>query len=132
MRDLLGLLDSDRDDILSYLGLSDASQLFSIIPEDVRQAVLKDFEFFGEGLDERSLTKKVLRQVSSHSTALNSSCFLGNGCYDHAVPSVIDAIVSRGEFLTAYTPYQPEMSQGLLQRSMNFSVQFKSLQASPW
>ncbi|RPG22818.1 MAG: aminotransferase class V-fold PLP-dependent enzyme [Oceanospirillales bacterium TMED33] len=127
MRDLLGLLDSDRDDILSYLGLSDASQLFSIIPEDVRQAVLKDFEFFGEGLDERSLTKKVLRQVSGHSTALNSSCFLGNGCYDHAVPSVIDAIVSRGEFLTAYTPYQPEMSQGLLQALYEFQSSIQEL-----
>lgn len=122
MRELLGLNDTDRAKMLKYLGISSASELFSMIPESVREAVNKDFNSFGKSLDERSLLKSVVEKVSTHETALNTSCFLGNGCYDHDVPAVIDALVSRGEFLTAYTPYQPEMSQGILQALYEYQL----------
>ena len=131
MRDLLGLLDTDRDEILLHLGLSSVSELFSVIPADVRRAVAEDFELLGVGLDERSLTRSLLSHVSRHETALTTACFLGQGCYDHSVPSVIDAIVSRGEFLTAYTPYQPEMSQGLLQALYEYQLAVQSLTGLP-
>ena len=131
MRDLLGLRDTERDEILLHLGISNAAELFSAIPEDVRRAVAEDFGLLGGSLDERSLTRSLLKQVSSHETALTTSCFLGQGCYDHSVPSMIDAIVSRGEFLTAYTPYQPEMSQGLLQALYEYQLAVQSLTGLP-
>lgn len=131
MRDILGLLDKDRDEILAHLGISDPSELFSVISNSVRQAVAKDFELLGSALNERSLTKAVLAMVSGHRTALSTSCFLGHGCYDHSVPTVIDSIVSRGEFLTAYTPYQPEMSQGLLQALFEYQSAVRELTGLP-
>ena len=64
---------------------------------------------------------RFFKKINSNKSCCDFNSFLGGGVYDHHVPSVVEAISSRGEFLTAYTPYQPEMSQGLLKGLNNFS-----------
>ena len=67
------------------------------------------------GLSEVEVAGELRRLAAEDSPASGLVSFLGAGIYDHFVPAVVDAVVSRSEFLTAYTPYQPERSQGVLQ-----------------
>ena len=66
--------------------------------------------------------RDVRAMADMNASTLTHASFLGGGAYEHYIPAVVDAIVSRGEFLTAYTPYQPEMSQGLLQALFEFQT----------
>ncbi len=103
---------AQRDDMLRAVGVSSVDDLFGVIPEDVRLSRPLDVP---DGVSELELLRH-LRQLSDRD--LDSSrvvSFLGAGCYDHFVPSIVDAVVSKPEFFTAYTPYQPEISQGTLQ-----------------
>jgi glycine dehydrogenase subunit 1 len=95
--------------MLGALGLSSIDQLFEDIPEAVRARGLD----LPPGLPESELTRRLTALAARNRVDLAS--FLGAGVYRHHVPAVVDAIVSRGEFATAYTPYQPEISQGTLQ-----------------
>jgi glycine dehydrogenase subunit 1 len=104
--------EEDRREMLQSLGLTEIEQLFSDIPEDVR--FNRPFDLPAE-MSELEI-KRHLQQLSSKNVNLDSKlCFLGAGAYHHYIPSVVDAIISRSEFSTAYTPYQPEISQGVLQ-----------------
>lgn len=110
------------DDILSMLdamGLRSLDTLFSDIPAQVR---LKRPLSLPPALSEWELQRDVRSMGRLNATAESHLSFLGAGAYEHHVPAVVDAIVSRGEFLTAYTPYQPEMSQGLLQALFEFQT----------
>ena len=106
------LTDADRDAMLAAVGVGSIEELFRDIPDDVR---------LGRELDiEPALTEAELMAHLSELAALNADAgreilFLGAGVYDHYVPAICDAVMGRGELLTAYTPYQPEMSQGTLQ-----------------
>ncbi|MFP4483048.1 MAG: glycine dehydrogenase, partial [Thermovirgaceae bacterium] len=103
--------EADRKKMLEALGVSSVEDLFEDIPKEVRQKT-------GGGLPGPLCEDELAR----HMTALSeqnchlgqSVSFLGAGIYDHFIPSVVDAVASRGEFYTAYTPYQPEISQGTL------------------
>lgn len=110
---------SDIQDMLVTMGLSSIDQLFADVPAQVRLRRELDLP---PALSEWELMRDVRDMAAQNSTTLTHSCFLGAGAYEHYIPAVIDAIVSRGEFLTAYTPYQPEMSQGLLQSLFEFQV----------
>lgn len=102
----------ERREMLRAIGVEKIEDLFSAIPEEVRvKAPLR----IPEAYNEWQLRRHMEQLASSNATIYSHDCFLGGGTYEHYIPSVIDAIVSRGEFLTSYTPYQPEMSQGLLQ-----------------
>jgi glycine dehydrogenase subunit 1 len=110
---------SDIQDMLQVMGLHSVEQLFEDIPQQVRlQRELR----LPPALPEWSLLRDVRAMAAMNSSTLTHSSFLGGGAYEHYIPAVVDALVSRGEFLTAYTPYQPEMSQGLLQALFEFQV----------
>lgn len=101
-----------REAMLRAVGVSQVDDLFAVIPTDVR---LTDSLDIPDGLTEIELDAhlRMLASVNEPATALVS--FLGAGTYDHFIPSVVDHVISKPEFFTAYTPYQPEVSQGTLQ-----------------
>jgi glycine dehydrogenase subunit 1 len=113
----LSLTDADREAMLATIGISSVDDLFRDIPAGVR---------YGRELDVRpSLTESELQRHMEDLAAKNvvdEICFLGAGIYDHYVPAVVDAVLQRGELLTAYTPYQPEMSQGVLQAIFEYQT----------
>jgi glycine dehydrogenase subunit 1 len=110
---------SDRQAMLEAMGLFSVEQLFADVPQQVRLRRELDIP---PALSEWELMRDVMAMAGLNQTVLTHSNFLGSGAYEHYIPAVVDAIVSRGEFLTAYTPYQPEMSQGLLQALFEFQV----------
>ena len=101
--------DAQRDEMLAAIGVGSVSDLFADIPPAYRLAALN----IPEGLSEFELYERLHRL--SHRNAHDLTCFLGGGFYDHFIPAAVDALAGRGEFYTAYTPYQPEASQGTLQ-----------------
>lgn len=96
-------------EMLEVIGLEEESELFDSVPSNLRVEHL-DIE---DGLDEFTTFEKFKTLASKNVT--DKTIFLGGGYYDHIVPSAVDALASRGEFYTAYTPYQAEASQGTLQ-----------------
>jgi glycine dehydrogenase subunit 1 len=110
--------------MLEAVGVRSLDELFAVIPEELRQV-----ENFGdllpaEGLPEAHVERRLLRM--SQANRLARASFLGAGSYDHHVPASVDHLIRRSEFLTAYTPYQPEVAQGTLQ----VIFEFQSLMAS--
>lgn len=105
--------------MLQAMGLHSLEQLLEDIPPEVRLRRELDLP---PALSEWELERDVRAMAALNQTATTHVSFLGSGAYEHHVPAVVDAIVSRGEFLTAYTPYQPEMSQGLLQVLFEFQT----------
>jgi glycine dehydrogenase subunit 1 len=110
---------SDVQDMLRVMGLHSVEQLFDDIPAKVRLRRELDLP---PVLNEWQLMRDVRAMADMNASTLTHASFLGGGAYEHYIPAVVDAIVSRGEFLTAYTPYQPEMSQGLLQALFEFQT----------
>ncbi len=98
--------------LLRALGISSPEELYADIPEAVR---LKRRLKVPGPLPEQEILRRIREKLSGVRTALDMPVFLGAGCWPHHVPAAVDFIVSRTEFLTAYTPYQPEVSQGMLQ-----------------
>ncbi len=104
--------DTDRAEMMEKIGIQDFSELLDPIPTSVR---LQRPLSLPPALDEVALVRH-LNDLGARNADLDRNlCFLGAGIYDHFRPSVVAALQSRGEFLTAYTPYQPELSQGMLQ-----------------
>jgi glycine dehydrogenase subunit 1 len=115
----LSLTEADREEMLDTIGVSSVEDLFEQIPGAVRF----DRELALEpALSEPELVAH-LEEFAAHNAHTGAELsFLGAGIYDHYVPAVVDAILSRGELLTAYTPYQPEMSQGVLQAIFEYQT----------
>jgi glycine dehydrogenase subunit 1 len=107
----LSLTDADREAMLAAIGVSSMEDLFEQVPAGVR--LERELDVPPE-LTELELVSHMTELASRNAHAGVELSFLGAGMYDHYVPSVVDVLLSRGEFLTAYTPYQPEMSQGVL------------------
>ncbi len=101
--------DDDRAEMLKAIGIRDVDELFKGIPESLRTS---SFDL-AEGRSEIEVERHIKDLADKNSTDLVT--FVGGGFYDHHIPAAVDAIVSRSEFYTAYTPYQPEASQGTLQ-----------------
>lgn len=104
--------DKDREEMLEVIGVDSVKELFSDIPEKV---LLDEKMDLPENLSEYELLKHARELAGKNTTASQMPYFLGAGVYDHHIPSVVGHIISRQEFLTAYVPYQPEISQGELQ-----------------
>jgi glycine dehydrogenase subunit 1 len=112
--------------MLGAIGLDSLDQLFDMIPPEYRLRRLLDIP---EALGEMDLTAQVGGLIGRNAGADVRPCFLGGGCYDHFIPAVVDALASRGEFYTAYTPYQPEASQGTLQATFEYQTLVTQLTA---
>lgn len=110
--------------MLSALGITDTEALFADIPNEIR---LETPLPLPKAMSELELNRHLERLASKNEHMGKLVSFLGAGAYEHYQPSVVDAIISRSEFYTSYTPYQPEMSQGLLQATFEYQTMVAEL-----
>jgi glycine dehydrogenase subunit 1 len=120
--------DADRREMLARIGASTIDELFAELPAEVR---LDREVGLAPGMAETEVYDMLARLASRNAHAENELCFIGAGMYDHYVPALVDAIPQRSEFLTPYTPYQPEVSQGHLQAMFEFQTAMSELTALP-
>ncbi len=103
--------DSERKAMLDAIGIDRIEDLFQDVPQKYRFPQLN----IPPALSEMEAIAEAQGLANANDSARELACFLGAGAYNHYIPAAVDAIIRRGEFLTAYTPYQPEVSQGTLQ-----------------
>jgi glycine cleavage system P protein (glycine dehydrogenase) subunit 1 len=115
----LSLTEQDREQMLETIGVDAIDELFEQIPVGVRLGRALELE---PALSEPELVAHLTELAVRNIDTGREVSFLGAGIYDHYVPAVVDAVLARGEFLTAYTPYQPEMSQGVLQAIFEYQT----------
>jgi glycine dehydrogenase subunit 1 len=115
----LSLTEGDREAMLDAVGVETIEDLFRDIPEGVR--FRRDLAL-EPALSEPELHAHLAELAERNVGTSKELSFLGAGMYDHYVPAVVDMVLQRGEFLTAYTPYQPEMSQGVLQAIFEYQT----------
>ncbi|MGD9812510.1 MAG: glycine dehydrogenase, partial [Sphingobium sp.] len=121
----LPLTQADRSAMLHHIGATDIDDLFVDVPAEAR------LEGVIEGLpnhaSEMAVERHMARLAGQNMAAGDVPFFLGAGAYRHHVPASVDHLIQRGEFLTAYTPYQPEIAQGTLQMLFEFQTQVARL-----
>ena len=117
----------ERREMLDAIGVSSIEELFDV-PAGVRLDRALDLP---DGLSEAEVYERMRSLASRNADAESEVCFLGAGMYDHYGPAIVDAIISRSEFLTPYTPYQPEISQGGLQSMFEFQTAMTELTGLP-
>ena len=115
----LSLTERDRDEMLAAIGVDSIDDLFRDIPPGVRFQGELDLE---PALSEPEIVTHLEELAGRNVHTGQELSFLGAGIYDHYVPAVVDAVLQRGEFLTGYTPYQPELSQGVLQAIFEYQT----------
>jgi glycine dehydrogenase subunit 1 len=115
----LPMTEQDKNDMLNEVGIKTIEELFHDIPEHVRYKGELDIT---EAIPEPELKKKMAGLAAKNVNTKEYVSFLGAGVYDHYTPSIVDHVISRSEFYTAYTPYQPEISQGELQAIFEFQT----------
>jgi glycine dehydrogenase subunit 1 len=103
--------DADREAMLKVIGVDKLEELFQAVPANCRFPKLD----IPPALTEMEAAAELQEMAYANDSTQDLICFLGAGAYRHYTPAAVDAIIRRGEFLTAYTPYQPELSQGTLQ-----------------
>ncbi|HEC22918.1 MAG TPA: aminomethyl-transferring glycine dehydrogenase subunit GcvPA [Chloroflexi bacterium] len=108
--------DADIKAMLEAIGLERIEDLFHDVPENVRFPELD----LPEGISQMETAWKLEEMSNANLPGSHTAIFLGAGAYNHYIPSVVHHVISRGEFLTAYTPYQPEVSQGTLQAMFEY------------
>jgi len=113
------MTETDRDEMMKTIGITSVDELFEDIPEKVR---FKGEYNIKKAKSESSLTKELSKLAAKNADARTYASFLGAGVYDHYKPIIVDHVISRSEFYTAYTPYQPEISQGELQAIFEFQT----------
>ena len=113
----------DRAGMLEAVGAASVDDLFQDIPAGLRNPALD----IPAPLSELDLKRELQLMAGSNRSLAGCVSFLGGGAYNHFSPSIVRAIITRGEFLTAYTPYQPEVSQGTLQATYDFQTMICSL-----
>lgn len=115
--------EDDIREMLAVVGRASVDDLFDVIPADLRDPHID----LPAALSEPELVRHVSELASRNAPAAGGLNFLGGGIYDHYVPAAVRALVSRGEFATAYTPYQAEASQGTLQALFEFQTMIAEL-----
>ncbi|MBA2503262.1 MAG: aminomethyl-transferring glycine dehydrogenase subunit GcvPA [Pyrinomonadaceae bacterium] len=108
----------ERQEMLAKVGLNSIEELFTSIPEDIRLRAPLNVP---HALSELEMLAR-FEEIAGRNTAARRPSFLGAGAYAHYSPTVVDHLISRSEFFTAYTPYQPEISQGTLQAIFEFQT----------
>lgn len=111
--------DAQVADMLSTIGVSSVDDLFRTIPPKLRRTEPLQIS---RGVDELEILRDLNSLAAANRDCSQLTCFLGGGAYDHFVPTVVDALAAQTEFLTAYTPYQAEASQGILQLFYEFQT----------
>jgi glycine dehydrogenase subunit 1 len=119
---------ADREQMLAAIGVSSIDELFSDIPAGVRLDRALELP---DGMTEQAVYERLAELAARNTSAEDEITFLGAGMYDHYVPAIVDSITQRSEFLTPYTPYQPEISQGTLQAMFEFQTQVCELTGLP-
>jgi len=112
--------EHDRNSMLKTIGMRDMRDLFADIPSEFH--LPENSLQLPDALCEADIVRKFTKAAERNRHAGNTRCFLGGGTYHHFIPAVVDYVISRGEFLTAYTPYQPEIAQGTLQTLFEFQT----------
>jgi glycine dehydrogenase subunit 1 len=120
----LPLTDADRKAMLAKIGVTDIDALFADIPKDKRLAGLIDLP---KAKGELEVERELGRLAQKNTAAGSVPFFVGAGAYKHHVPATVDHLIQRSEFLTSYTPYQPEIAQGTLQYLFEFQTQVAML-----
>jgi len=114
----ISLSEKDKKEMLAKIGISSVDELFCSIPDDLKVKQKLDVP---EALTEPELTRQI-EEIANQNSYHHFLSFLGAGAYSHVIPSVVDYLSSRGEFISPYTPYQPEVSQGTLQIIFEFQT----------
>lgn len=120
----LPMTEKDRREMMKKVGIESIDELFADVPESVRFKGSLDLE---NPLSEPELKKQFSNWAKKNVNLKEVPSFLGAGVYDHYIPSVVDHVISRSEFYTAYTPYQAEISQGELQAIFEFQTMITEL-----
>jgi glycine cleavage system P protein (glycine dehydrogenase) subunit 1 len=120
--------DVDRREMLAEIGAAAIGELFADIPDEM---LLAEPLALGPGLAEQQVYERLRELASRNASTEDELCFLGAGMYDHYVPALVDSIIGRSEFLTPYTPYQPEVSQGGLQAMFEYQTAISELTGLP-
>ncbi len=120
----LPMTEQDKNEMLATIGIESVDELFSDIPESVRFNGLYNIK---EAKSEASLLKELKQLAAKNEDTEANVSFLGAGVYNHYKPVIVDHVISRSEFYTAYTPYQPEISQGELQAIFEFQTMIAEL-----
>ena len=115
----LPMTEADKQAMLETIGVESVDELFSDIPEKVR---FKGEYKIKKAKSESALLKELTQLAAKNADLRSNTSFLGAGVYDHYIPVIVDHVISRSEFYTAYTPYQPEISQGELQAIFEFQT----------
>jgi glycine dehydrogenase subunit 1 len=115
----LSLTDADREEMLAAIGVETVDDLFAQVPRGVQLCRELDLE---PALSEQEIVDHLSALAGRNVGTERELSFLGAGIYDHYVPALVDMVLSRGELLTAYTPYQPEVSQGVLQAIFEYQT----------
>lgn len=116
----LPLNANDRTQMLDVIGVDSIDTLFDTVPEAARLKGLIDLPTHQS---EQSVEQYFQRLSNKSTPASSEPFFCGAGAYKHHIPATVDHLIQRSEFLTAYTPYQPEISQGTLQTLFEFQTQ---------
>ncbi len=119
---------ADRAEMLAAIGVGSTAELFEQVPEPLR---LDRPLALPAGMSEAEVYERLAALAARNADAEEQVCFVGAGMYDHYVPAIVDAIAQRSEFLTPYTPYQPEISQGGLQVMFEFQTAMSELTGLP-
>jgi glycine dehydrogenase subunit 1 len=120
--------EEDLDEMLGTIGVVSTDELFADVPPELR---LTQSLGLDEGLSEQEVYTELRELAARNVCTEDEVTFLGAGMYDHYVPALIDSIISRSEFLTPYTPYQPEISQGGLQAMFEYQTAISELTGLP-
>lgn len=123
MSHYISITEAERAEMLKVIGVASTADLFADVPADKRFPRLE----LPAPLSEPELVRELQALASQNANAQSHSIFLGAGAYNHFVPAAVDQILRRGEFYTAYTPYQPEISQGTLQAIFEYQSLICSL-----
>ncbi|WP_428909093.1 aminomethyl-transferring glycine dehydrogenase subunit GcvPA [Niallia sp. Krafla_26] len=115
----LPMTEADKQAMLQTIGAESVDELFNDIPEKVR---FKGEYKIKKAKSESALLKELTQLAANNADLRSNTSFLGAGVYDHYIPVIVDHVISRSEFYTAYTPYQPEISQGELQAIFEFQT----------
>jgi len=120
----LPLTPADRDEMLARVGVPDVDALFADVPRNKLTRELPDLPLTKSEIE----VERALRRMADRNTAAGAvPFFVGCGAYKHHIPASVDHLIQRSEFLTSYTPYQPEIAQGTLQYLFEFQTQVAML-----